>query len=253
MATGAGCHNYYHDPAGHNVTQWPAGDFTYALVTRLFARLGPRSARCATSSTPAVTPRSRTHGPCCDRLPPTNLTVNIVSKIVTVVCSAVFGILSAVLLVAQKDAAGLAFACAALVLALPLGLVVQNKRLLLWTRVVLVAALLSAAASSIAGTDLRPGQARTDHASVNKVLAIFEEFRDRLSGRNEEGGSHGQSVEESAFKFTQCLREQGLEDLPDPRITKDGFAIDFSRVKETPEEIRTAQNACDRILGGHPR
>jgi cation diffusion facilitator CzcD-associated flavoprotein CzcO len=44
-AMNAGCHNYYHDPAGHNVTQWPAGHTTYALATKLLSRLGLRTAR----------------------------------------------------------------------------------------------------------------------------------------------------------------------------------------------------------------
>jgi cyclohexanone monooxygenase len=42
-AMNAGCHNYYHDPAGHNVTQWPAGHLAYALATRLLARFGLRT------------------------------------------------------------------------------------------------------------------------------------------------------------------------------------------------------------------
>jgi cation diffusion facilitator CzcD-associated flavoprotein CzcO len=44
-AMNAGCHNYYHDPAGHNVTQWPAGHFAYTVATRLLSRLGQRTAR----------------------------------------------------------------------------------------------------------------------------------------------------------------------------------------------------------------
>lgn len=39
----SGCHNYYHDPAGHNVTQWPGGHLAYALATRLLARWGLRA------------------------------------------------------------------------------------------------------------------------------------------------------------------------------------------------------------------
>jgi cation diffusion facilitator CzcD-associated flavoprotein CzcO len=42
-AMNAGCHNYYHDPSGHNVTQWPAGHLAYAIATKLFARWGLRS------------------------------------------------------------------------------------------------------------------------------------------------------------------------------------------------------------------
>ncbi|MFI5913292.1 flavin-containing monooxygenase [Dactylosporangium sp. NPDC051541] len=42
-AMNAGCHNYYHDPAGHNVTQWPGGHLAYALATRLLARFGLRT------------------------------------------------------------------------------------------------------------------------------------------------------------------------------------------------------------------
>lgn len=44
-AMNAGCHNYYHDPAGHNVTQWPGGHLAYAVATRLIARLGLRTPR----------------------------------------------------------------------------------------------------------------------------------------------------------------------------------------------------------------
>jgi len=42
-AMNAGCHNYYHDPAGHNVTQWPGGHLAYAVATRLLARFGLRT------------------------------------------------------------------------------------------------------------------------------------------------------------------------------------------------------------------
>jgi cyclohexanone monooxygenase len=42
-AMNAGCHNYYHDQAGHNVTQWPGGHLTYAVATRLIARFGLRT------------------------------------------------------------------------------------------------------------------------------------------------------------------------------------------------------------------
>ncbi|MCY1137230.1 NAD(P)/FAD-dependent oxidoreductase [Actinoplanes sp. Pm04-4] len=42
-AMNSGCHNYYHDPSGHNVTQWPAGHLAYALATRLLARFGLRT------------------------------------------------------------------------------------------------------------------------------------------------------------------------------------------------------------------
>ncbi|WP_203734787.1 flavin-containing monooxygenase [Paractinoplanes durhamensis] len=41
-AMNAGCHNYYHDPSGHNVTQWPGGHLAYALATRFVARFGLR-------------------------------------------------------------------------------------------------------------------------------------------------------------------------------------------------------------------
>jgi cation diffusion facilitator CzcD-associated flavoprotein CzcO len=44
-AMNAGCHNYYHDPAGHNVTQWPGGHLAYAIATRFTARFGLRAER----------------------------------------------------------------------------------------------------------------------------------------------------------------------------------------------------------------
>jgi cation diffusion facilitator CzcD-associated flavoprotein CzcO len=42
-AMNAGCHNYYHDGSGHNVTQWPGGHLAYALATKLITRFGLRS------------------------------------------------------------------------------------------------------------------------------------------------------------------------------------------------------------------
>ncbi|GLY98619.1 monooxygenase [Actinoplanes sp. NBRC 103695] len=42
-AMNSGCHNYYHDGSGHNVTQWPGGHLAYALATKLVARFGLRS------------------------------------------------------------------------------------------------------------------------------------------------------------------------------------------------------------------
>ncbi|MCO8276717.1 NAD(P)/FAD-dependent oxidoreductase [Actinoplanes sp. TRM 88003] len=42
-AMNSGCHNYYHDPSGHNVTQWPAGHLAYAVATRVLARFGLRT------------------------------------------------------------------------------------------------------------------------------------------------------------------------------------------------------------------
>jgi cyclohexanone monooxygenase len=44
-AMNAGCHNYYHDRSGHNVTQWPGGHLAYALATRFVARFGLRTTR----------------------------------------------------------------------------------------------------------------------------------------------------------------------------------------------------------------
>jgi cation diffusion facilitator CzcD-associated flavoprotein CzcO len=41
----SGCNNYYHDPSGHNVTQWPGGHLAYAVATRVVARFGFRTTR----------------------------------------------------------------------------------------------------------------------------------------------------------------------------------------------------------------
>lgn len=43
-AMSSGCHNYYHDGSGHNVTQWPGGHLAYALATKVLARFGLRAA-----------------------------------------------------------------------------------------------------------------------------------------------------------------------------------------------------------------
>jgi cation diffusion facilitator CzcD-associated flavoprotein CzcO len=42
-----GCHNYYHSESGKNVTQWPYGHVTYAIVTKLLPTLGLITRRSA--------------------------------------------------------------------------------------------------------------------------------------------------------------------------------------------------------------
>ena len=58
-------------------------------------------------------------------------------------------------------------------------------------------------------------------------------------------------AEEAAFAYAQCLRDNGIEDYPDPQITEDGhFTIVSPRDVSTAsnEEVAAAQAACLHIL-----
>ena len=161
----------------------------------------------------------------------------------------VFGLISIVLLVAAKTAAGVAFACSAAIVALPLGRLARNLR---WVRTIVVAALLVIAVSSIAGTDIEPEQRVTGYAVVDKPWAILQEFRDAVFGNGgtapERGSGFKEITQETADKLAECMRNHGLSDLPDPQLTDDGISFDFSKVSESDDVIRAAQDACQYIL-----
>jgi len=169
-----------------------------------------------------------------------------VAKWVAATALVLFGI---VLLVAGKIAAGTAVVCSALVMTLPLGRLVTKARTLLWIRTVSVAILLAAAASSIATTDIKPNERVTGFGFADKLVSLVRDFGRTVSGKGDEAEQGATEIsQETVERLTQCLREHGLPDLPDPRITEDGISFEFSKVNESPEVIRAAQNACNHIV-----
>ena len=56
---------------------------------------------------------------------------------------------------------------------------------------------------------------------------------------------------ETAAAFAQCMRDQGLEGLPDPQITGDGFML-IGAPLVFSEEWSAAQEACQHVFGDQP-
>lgn len=159
----------------------------------------------------------------------------------------VCGLFGVFLLLATKIAAGVSVVCATLIMAFPLARLSTNKRLLLWTRTILVTGLLALATWSISTTDV-PGEMRTGSAPADKLSSIWQSFRRNVLGEGTPSEPGGEITLEMVKRNAQCLREHGLPDLPEPQLTEDGITIDFSKVRESEEVIRAAQEACRHVL-----
>jgi hypothetical protein len=58
------------------------------------------------------------------------------------------------------------------------------------------------------------------------------------------------SLEDAAFEFAECMRDNGLEDFPDPQVDADG-GIDIggsAAEQRDTEKFQAAQEACEHIL-----
>ncbi len=61
--------------------------------------------------------------------------------------------------------------------------------------------------------------------------------------------------EENSVAFSQCMRDQGLDDFPDPDFNQfpgSGFDNSGNNAGNIAPEIRTALNVCLPVLGGQP-
>lgn len=57
------------------------------------------------------------------------------------------------------------------------------------------------------------------------------------------------SEEDAAFEFAQCMRDNGIEDFPDPQVDADGEGISMRPPDGvTPEEMEPASAECEHIL-----
>lgn len=109
------------------------------------------------------------------------------------------------------------------------------KRILV---VLSVFALILAACSSDVGSD----------------VASLEELGAEVSGASDDASSESLD-EEAILEFSQCMRDNGIEDFEDPEIGADGSVeFRFGRVAQDPqadrETMRAAFEACQDTLGG---
>ena len=54
---------------------------------------------------------------------------------------------------------------------------------------------------------------------------------------------------ETAFEFAECMRDNGIEDFPDPQIRADGDYFLEPPAGVGEEELNPAETACEHILG----
>jgi hypothetical protein len=58
------------------------------------------------------------------------------------------------------------------------------------------------------------------------------------------------SPEDAAFEFARCMRDNGIEDFPDPQVSEDGgisFGGSLADQRDT-EEFQAAEEACQHLL-----
>ena len=53
----------------------------------------------------------------------------------------------------------------------------------------------------------------------------------------------------AAFEFAECMRDNGIEDFPDPQIRADGDYFLEPPAGVGDDELKTAETACEHILG----
>ncbi len=58
-----------------------------------------------------------------------------------------------------------------------------------------------------------------------------------------------QAAFETEVEWTQCLRDNGIQGLPDPQVNEDGFILAGFPLL-LPEKWNTAQEACQPIFDG---
>lgn len=52
----------------------------------------------------------------------------------------------------------------------------------------------------------------------------------------------------TATEFVRCLREEGIEDLPDPQVNEDGFMITGAPFEDEADDFMAAQEACQHVF-----
>lgn len=75
-------------------------------------------------------------------------------------------------------------------------------------------------------------------------------------GDTGDNGSSGDelSAEEQAIEFSKCMRDNGVENFPDPD-ENGGINLDADKLDATPDEIEAAEQKCKKFMpnGGEPQ
>jgi hypothetical protein len=70
-------------------------------------------------------------------------------------------------------------------------------------------------------------------------------------------GAAGSTDEaEAALKYVQCMRENGVPNMPDPKVNSDGESqLDLNADGVDPAKVRAAEDKCKKLLpnGGEPQ
>jgi hypothetical protein len=68
-------------------------------------------------------------------------------------------------------------------------------------------------------------------------------------GGSEELSAAEEAEFETASEFAQCMRDEGIEGLPDPQLKGDGFVMVGSPLDpRDAEDWQTAQEACQHVF-----
>ena len=83
------------------------------------------------------------------------------------------------------------------------------------------------------------------------TLAAATAALSTLGAASATGPPSSDPLQQAAFEYAQCLRDNGIEDYPDPHIGEGGGVMIASPLDVTTagnEEVAAAQAACQHIL-----
>lgn len=84
-----------------------------------------------------------------------------------------------------------------------------------------------------------------DREKVEKAMRACREFSPQA---NSTGGTN-KKAEEAARKFAECMRENGVEDFPDPKPGQRGIKIDKKQADD-PDFDKAQEKCRDELPGG---
>lgn len=98
--------------------------------------------------------------------------------------------------------------------------------------------------------DPKPGggiriQANGDKSAMDKAMEACRQYNP-MANRS---GAPDPKMQEQAREFAACMRKNGVEKFPDPDPNQPGIRIDKNTVGDDPD-LKTAQQACDKVLQG---
>ncbi|WP_141577876.1 hypothetical protein [Actinomadura sp. WMMA1423] len=98
--------------------------------------------------------------------------------------------------------------------------------------------------------DPKPGEGARIKVKGNKAVVdkAMEACR-QYSPMENRTGAPDPKMQERAREFAKCMRENGVENFPDPDPNQPGIRIDKKTVGDDPD-LETAQQKCEKVLQG---